>query len=304
MELNGDIYLRLPSFIIIGAQKAATTFLQDCLREHPDVFMSRGEDTFFQNPDYFDLGIREFAVKFERVPSKKIIGIKRPNYLAETECPARIHKHIPDVKIIVVFRHPIDRAVSAYFHHMRQGHLPIRPLNEGMNYILKGDFQKEYSVAKEILEYGLYYKHLKRYLSYFSRNNFLIINFVELKYNPLEVFQQTCKFLDISSSYEPKSLQNRPMRGCYSHWRLQFLTRMNKYKAFNKNRTRDYPPKDIGSKFMIFAINLIDKAILERVDKTGKPELNSEIKKQLHSYYSKDVKLLEKLLDSDLKWKF
>jgi len=304
MELKGDINLRLPNFFIIGAQKAASTYLQECLREHPDVFMQKGEDSFFQNPDYYDSGIERFADKFEEVPSEKIIGIKRPNYLAEAECPARIHKHIPDAKIIIVLRNPVDRAVSAYFHYIKQGHIPFGPLNEGMNDILKGNLQKQHPAAKEILEYGLYYKHLKRYLSYFSRDNFLIIPFEEIKYNPLEVFQQTCKFLDIAIDYKPKSLQNIPMRGCYSHWRLRFLMIRSKYKVFNKNRTRDYSPEDFGSKLIVFGIELIDKLILERLDKARKPELDPKIKKQLQSYFVQDVKALKKLLGISLKWKF
>jgi len=42
-------------FLIIGAQKSATTFIHRCLLEHPSVFMPPGEISFFEDPDYLNL---------------------------------------------------------------------------------------------------------------------------------------------------------------------------------------------------------------------------------------------------------
>ena len=42
----------LPDFVIIGAQKSASTFMQVCLDDHPDIYLPRGETTFFESPDY------------------------------------------------------------------------------------------------------------------------------------------------------------------------------------------------------------------------------------------------------------
>ncbi|MCH7980754.1 MAG: hypothetical protein IID59_04545 [Proteobacteria bacterium] len=51
------IRLRLPDFVIIGAQKSASTFLQECIREHPAVYMNREEDAFFEDPEGRPLAI-------------------------------------------------------------------------------------------------------------------------------------------------------------------------------------------------------------------------------------------------------
>lgn len=104
----------LPNFLIIGAQKSATTFLLRCLREHPDVFVPSGEIPFFEDPDYSQGDIESFARLFARGCHKKAVGLKRPNYLHKPECPERIHRHIPSARLIVILRDPIERAISAY----------------------------------------------------------------------------------------------------------------------------------------------------------------------------------------------
>ena len=50
MQLGRDA-ARL-DFVIVGAPKAATTYLHVLLRDHPDVFMPRGESPLFEDPFY------------------------------------------------------------------------------------------------------------------------------------------------------------------------------------------------------------------------------------------------------------
>ena len=42
----------LPDFFVIGAQKAGSTYLLECLGEHPQVFMPPAEVAFFEDPLY------------------------------------------------------------------------------------------------------------------------------------------------------------------------------------------------------------------------------------------------------------
>ncbi|MEN8742466.1 MAG: hypothetical protein ABF308_22210 [Phaeobacter gallaeciensis] len=39
-----------PNFIVIGAQKSASTFVQARLSDHPEIFMPDGEDPNFETP--------------------------------------------------------------------------------------------------------------------------------------------------------------------------------------------------------------------------------------------------------------
>ena len=151
-----------PTFLIIGAQKSATTFVHKCLREHPDVFMPNGETRFFENPEHLQTDITQFEALFRNVSQEQAIGIKRPDYLAKPECPPRIYQHIPHAKLLVILRNPVERAISAYFHLMNCSFIPIRPAEEGLTKILDGEYKDLYPKSREIIEYGFYYKHLMR----------------------------------------------------------------------------------------------------------------------------------------------
>lgn len=120
----------LPNFIIIGAQKSASTFLQACLNDHPDIYMPYGETPFFESPDYERNNIRDLEKIFvDR--DEKCIGIKRPTYIGKPEVPERILAHLPNAKLIAVLRNPIDRAISAYFHNINYGFIPAIDVETG-----------------------------------------------------------------------------------------------------------------------------------------------------------------------------
>ena len=55
----------LPNFIIIGAQKSGTSFIHECLIEHPESYMPFGEISYFENPDYNQTSLEQFEQLFE-----------------------------------------------------------------------------------------------------------------------------------------------------------------------------------------------------------------------------------------------
>ncbi|TFB10134.1 hypothetical protein E3V36_04650 [Candidatus Marinimicrobia bacterium MT.SAG.2] len=298
------IRLRLPDFVIIGAQKSASTFLQECIREHPAVYMNREEDAFFEDPEYVRIGIEKFATQFDGIPDDLLIGIKRPNYLAMPLCLERIYTHIPNARLIAILRDPVKRAVSCYFHDIRHGILPICSLNLGMARILNGEYATNYPRSQEILDFGLYYKHLRHYLEYFDRSQLFIRLFEDVRKTPLEVVRQAYSFLGIDTSYRPRALSKRPMKGVHSMWRLRFTSISNKYKMLSEDKMRIYRRPGFYPRVMIRVINGIDKFVLAKFDRSAKPMLNAEIEQQLRSFYAEDIAGLEKLLSIDLSdWK-
>lgn len=149
----------LPTFVVIGAQKSASSFMQLCLAEHPDIYMAEGETPFFETPDYEQSDISELEMTFQG-RGEKCLGIKRPNYIGKPEVPARIRRHLPSAKLIAVLRNPIDRAVLAYFHNIYYGFLPPLDVEIGMRRIISDpSFVAKYKRSPEVIEFGYYYKH-------------------------------------------------------------------------------------------------------------------------------------------------
>ncbi|MCS3824361.1 sulfotransferase [Salinibacter ruber] len=105
----------LPDFAIIGAQKSATTFLQRCLQAHPEVFIPAGELADFEDPQYADFEIDQFKQHFAPGQDAAAVGLKRPSYLHEPNVPERLAHHLPDLKLIVALRDPIERPSRRIF---------------------------------------------------------------------------------------------------------------------------------------------------------------------------------------------
>lgn len=74
-----------PNFVIVGAQKSASTFLHRCLEEHPEVYSPSQELRFFENPEFLTARIEKLEALFKEHADKLLRGIKRPDYLGKPE---------------------------------------------------------------------------------------------------------------------------------------------------------------------------------------------------------------------------
>jgi hypothetical protein len=301
----------LPNFLIIGAQKSGSTFFLNCLSEHPEVFMPPGEVRFFEDPEYHRSTIQDLEKLFRNVAHKKACGIKRPGYLARPECPERIHQHIPDAKLVAILRNPIERAISAYFHLMKCGFIPVRPLEEGLTNIVNGEYKRDYPKSDEIVEFGFYYQHLTRYLNFFEKSQMLILTFDTIRVDALGAIQQAYQFIGVSDNYVPRLLQLRNGRstnaGMYSIARLYVNSWRNLFMyTYNEDRTRRYPKQQLSfiDRVVSKAVLSVDSLILSQVCKGSKSGLSVELSSRLCSIYEKDIEQLEHLLGRDLSgWK-
>lgn len=299
--------MTLPNFLIIGAQKSASTFIHICLAEHPEVFMPPDEITYFEDPDFRQIKLEEFERLFAEVNGEKAIGIKRPNYLAKPEVPARIKEMVPEAKLIAVLRNPVQRAVSAYFHYVNNGFIPPAPLEKSMTRLLDGEYEKSYPKSEEILEYGLYHKHLERYLSFFDRERILVLFHDEIAKDNLAQLQETYRFLGIDDSYVPRQLNDRPQAVVYSIPRLKLLRLRNeRLYDYNSDRTRLYIREQSRlDRAVCRTIDRLDRFVLSRVFGNEKPALGEGLRRKLHAFYAEDVGRLEELLGVNLeRWKY
>jgi len=111
----------LPYSIIIGSPKAGTTEIQNLLNHHPHIHASKREAHFFESDKYFAAGCK--ALNYISDPAllsntalkpNTIIIDKSGNYLSDESAILRIHRMLPDIKLIFSMRHPTDRAFSHF----------------------------------------------------------------------------------------------------------------------------------------------------------------------------------------------
>lgn len=191
--------LRLPDFIIAGAQKCGTTSLHRYLAAHPDLFLPRRpqELHYFDFDQNFAKGTRWFAAHFKSAGRTQKIGQTSPLYLYDQRVPSRMARTLPDVRLIVLLRDPAERAYSHYWHQVKKGteDLPfIEALHEEQVRIARDyDSRRQYSYVDR----GKYAQQLARFGAFFPMTQVLLLATETLGKRPLETLDRCFDFLGV-----------------------------------------------------------------------------------------------------------
>jgi hypothetical protein len=282
-------------FVIVGAQKSASTSLHRCVGEHPSVWMPRAEVMTFEN-GYFDSeSLARLRQLLRREGQGRLVGIKCPNYFARPECPERLHHFAPDSKVIATLRNPVDRAISAYFHYMKIGRLPVEPIEIGLPRLLDAECGKSLPHVGDVLEFGMYARHLRRFLDIYSKDKILILtDTAPIDYARMRrVFQ----FLGVDPSYRPRSMMKTVNEGVYSLARIRFV-RMRNSSVFSPDLMRE--KRGVRAWVVNAAIMSTDRTILRGLIGNRQPQLSSTLRGRLYERYRDDIDDLERLIGEDL----
>lgn len=207
----------LPNFICIGAQKSGTTWLHNMLAQHPDVCMpiERKELFFFDKKENFEgLGRAGYENYFAHYGAEKAVGEITAAYFwtrpgsdeyefdpYRSGTPERMRSLLgDDVKLIILLRNPVWRAVSAYVHHMQRQR--IRP---GENIM---DAGKRHG----ILSMGFYSRNLEPWLKVFDPRNVLVRSYGEIKTDKQRLLTDVYGFLGVRQDFTPGEQEKRYMK--------------------------------------------------------------------------------------------
>lgn len=200
--------MTLPNFLIIGSQKAGTTWISKNLSQHPDIFLPKGEPHFFPKEN-FGKGFEWYERYFQQAAGEKAVGEKSTGYLCVTtspEIPGNIYRSFPDVKLIAVLRNPVNRAISAFSHYLAGGEIP--PFCQ-IDDLLVGD--KQHLVQHlGLIEFGRYYHQLKWYFEMFDSSQIMVL-FLEddIIQQPELTLKQLCLFLGVDPFFNFQNIDER-----------------------------------------------------------------------------------------------
>ena len=292
---------RVPDFVIIGAQKAASTYLAMRLGRHPGLFVAPGELPYFEDPDYTPGTWSLFVRNFRDTEHFRMVGFKRANYLGKPEVASRLSQHLPDARLIAILRNPIDRAISAYFHYMRSGFIPVKPLEDGMMRVMDGSMAARYPAARDIIDYGMYFRHLARYLQYFPLTQICVVVVDDLVAAEGEVLDTVGSFLGVEGIMGGLDHERRAQATTTSLTRLRIVRAIRPlHSRQNRERSRTYPRKGPVALAVRNAAVALDRFVLAPLIPGKASPPSPGLRSRLVQTYVEDVGALATLLGRDL----
>lgn len=192
----------LPDYCIFGAQKSGTTSLYSYLALHPEVKPSYVKEIHYYN-EHFANGLKWYRSHFpigpiERSKRDFITGEASTMYLHDKASPLRLRQDCPDIKLILVLRNPVDRAISHYHHRIRTGRetRDIKTVfDQALERASRGAFEP--GTETDFLAYGRYASYLRHWLSIFPEEQILVLQAEKLFADPRSAFERVSEFLKI-----------------------------------------------------------------------------------------------------------
>ena len=156
----------LPDFLIIGAQKSGTSALYHNLNKHPSIYLPRSDGKieihFFSQGKQWRRGVEWYKSHF--IHPDCLQGEKTPEYLVRTKCHERMHRTVPNAKLIILLRNPIDRAYSQW-NHFNQAYKKSKQW--GWKLV---DFETAITSNRDMIKRGEYIDQIKHLLAFYNRN--------------------------------------------------------------------------------------------------------------------------------------
>ena len=203
----------MPSFILPGETKCGTTTFYRCLNQHPLIvssdlkepnnFIEYGGTSIFCKMHY------PFLFKKFFVNRKLIAGEGSVEYLSKKRIPAVIHALLPDVKLIIMLRNPITRALSDFKMMKEHGDEPddfATVVRDALQWLQDARLTRLVEVAQETdnpplryLTKGCYINTITPWLDQFPRENILFIRSESFFNDPQEQLGQAFEHLNLPS---------------------------------------------------------------------------------------------------------
>ena len=272
----------IPNFLVVGATKAATTWLYKCLDAHPEIFVPLLKEVNYFSSRY-DRGERWYLSHFKNVLDEKAVGELSPSYFINDRTPERIYRFNPDIRSIFMLRNPIERAYSHYCMELR-----YKTVSENID--------RECGLESFIVREGLYYQHISKFIKLFPRENLKFIIYDDIKTEPEKVLADIFYFLGVNPKIETTELfKQRYVKQPRQKFGKLYTFLVAIYRWINNNNK-------LGQKILNYLKDwgINDKFHQLNSVKQGYPEFSPSKKQELINFYREDIQQLSSLIDRDM----
>ncbi|MEY8850175.1 sulfotransferase [Psychroserpens sp. XS_ASV72] len=258
-------------FLLIGAAKSATTSLSSCISQHPDIcFSNPKEPQFFDKTDWRN-HLDSYHSLFNE--ESKLYGEGSTNYSKYPHCNLNIYSDIyeynPEMKIIYIMRHPIERIVSQYTHAYNRG------------YDTNDDINKALMTDDHYINTGKYAMQIEPYIETFGLSNILLLFFGDFISNPNKVTNKVFRFLELQPFEVDLSVLN--------------INKSNDKKLLHYKYDNPKTVLERLKKAALILKNYINPNFIHK-----KPQLLESTREYILNNCKNDIEKIEKLTQRDL----
>ncbi len=214
---------RVPDFFVVGHAKSGTSALDAMLRQHPQIFLSVKEPSFFvpevrvlkgqaNHPDTLD----GYLALFDAAEPDQRMGDVTPSYLWSHTAAARIAEVRPDARIIAILREPASYLRSFHLEFLRNGIETEKDLRKAIELEPKrreGKAIPRNSPRPQWLLYSeqvRYVEQLRRYEAAFSREQMLILIYDDYRADNEGTMRSVFRFLGLDETAPFEAIEANP----------------------------------------------------------------------------------------------
>jgi hypothetical protein len=252
----------LPDFLIIGEAKCGTTSLYDDLVDHRTVLEASVKEVHFFDLRYhrgLDWYRAQFPLRWRtgRNGSRALTGEASPYYMFHPHAPARIRQALPEIKLIVMLRNPVERAYSHYQHEFRKGREtltfeqavrqePARLRGEQEKMLENPRYNSRDHRRHAYVTRGIYVDSLQHVMRVFDRRQFLIVKSEDYFSAPDDTLRRVLEFLGLPAR-QPRRFARKNV-GSYAPIDAGLRQELSAFYAPHNRRLYDFLGVDYGWK--------------------------------------------------------
>ncbi len=191
-------------FSVAGVQKGGTTALFDYLSEHPDFLLPAIKEVHFfddESQDWSAPDYRRYHAHFVQPQDgrRRLWGEATPIYGYWPNSLERVAAYNPDMRLIFIFRDPVERAWSHWKMEFARG-AEAEPfawcIRQGRERINTDPTTPGHHRVYSYVERGFYGAQVQRAKRLFPARQLLFLRSEDLKRQPERVLGAVCDFLD------------------------------------------------------------------------------------------------------------
>lgn len=210
----------LPTFVVIGAAKSGTTALYAYLGQHPEVYVPLnkepswfsfdGQVVDFTTP-YGGLAPGTFGIVTDRSDYEALYidaspgqarGDLSPVYLYWPGTAENVAALVPDMRIVALLRHPVDRAFSSFMHARREDREPIHDFRAALD-AEPGRIADNCGLIWRYRDQGRYASQLERWQRVFPPDQFFLTTYDDFASDPVGTCRRIQSFIGVDSGFTP-----------------------------------------------------------------------------------------------------